>query len=207
MRHIILSLSCLAFLVASQSAQAKHQNQKGDQDHAECTDKLCKKKDHKHEECSGEKGGCKMPAPITTASFELLKSLQGTWKGTMEMAGKPTPITLLYRVISGGTAIMETIFPGQPMEMISVYVVRDGKVHMTHYCSLGNQPQLVEKSASASEVEFAYLKSPGINTKKDMYMASMVVTLVDAQHMKTKWLAMKGGKEMHSGTTEFTRVK
>lgn len=185
---------------------------------AECSSKLCKKdeKSCKHDKsktdcaakkCDGSKDLCTRPKQETTPGFELLKSLQGTWRGTTEMDGKKMPITLQYRVISGGTAVMETIFPGQPMEMISVYVVRDGKIEMTHYCSLGNQPRLIEKSSAADEVSLSFVKTPGINAKKDMYMAGLTIKKIDAKRMQQTWLALSGKKPKHSGTTDFTRIK
>ena len=42
------------------------------------------------------------------------------------------------RVTAGGSAILETTAAGTPMEMISRYRYRGGKLFMTHYCMLGN---------------------------------------------------------------------
>ena len=43
-----------------------------------------------------------------------------------------------YRVTAGGSAILETTAAGTPMEMISMYHDRGGKLFMTHYRMLGN---------------------------------------------------------------------
>ena len=41
------------------------------------------------------------------------------------------------RVTAGGSAILETTAAGTPMDMISSYRDRGGKLFMTYYCLLG----------------------------------------------------------------------
>src|SRR5579862_542550 len=54
-------------------------------------------------------------------NLEKLKKLAGTW-AEADKDGKPTDtIVSVYKITSGGSAVHETIFPGQPMEMVSVY--------------------------------------------------------------------------------------
>ena len=77
---------------------------------------------------------------------EVLKhflQLEGEWIGThINHEGQEEQLKLVYRNVSGGTAVEERIFAGTPKEMITVYH-GDGsnRVLMTHYCALGNQPR------------------------------------------------------------------
>src|SRR5262245_33835119 len=72
------------------------------------------------------------------AGFEKLKSLAGEWQ-----AQGPHGLTKVsYEIVSGGTAVMETIIPPQEPTMVTLYH-RDGdQLMMTHYCSGGNQPRM-----------------------------------------------------------------
>src|SRR5258705_9401074 len=86
-------------------------------------------------------------APKTSSDFDRMKSLVGTWKGKADMGQGMMEFTVEYRLISGGSAIEERIFAGTPKEMLTIYHDRKGKLALTHYCMLGNQPGMVLKSA------------------------------------------------------------
>src|SRR5262245_17337066 len=71
----------------------------------------------------GGKAGPKLPPPPTNAALEKLKKLAGTWL-LADQDGKPTDqIASIIKVTAGGSAIHETLFPGQPHEMVSIYTV------------------------------------------------------------------------------------
>src|SRR6266576_2286636 len=72
-----------------------------------------------------------------SAEFERLKSLVGTWKGKADMGQGPTEMTVEYRLVAGGSAIEERIFPGTPKEMVTMYNAKEGNLalHITA-CSL-----------------------------------------------------------------------
>jgi hypothetical protein len=84
--------------------------------------------------------------------FERLKSLAGDWvAATPEKPEQAGVVMTRFRVSAGGSALIETEFPGTEMEMVSVYTVSGDKLLMTHYCVLGNQPQF-ELTAGAGGV-------------------------------------------------------
>src|SRR5437868_1614896 len=72
--------------------------------------------------------------------FDRMKSLAGTWKGIVDMGQGPVDMTVEYRVVSGGSVVEERLFAGTPKEMVTMYHDRKGKLALTHYCMLGNQP-------------------------------------------------------------------
>lgn len=91
-------------------------------------------------------------APIKISkAFEGMKALVGTWEGTTKMSGKEEPITVTYALTSGGTALVETMGPGSPHEMVTVYATRGDSVNATHFCMLGNQPVMKLKKSSDDE--------------------------------------------------------
>ena len=104
--------------------------------------------------------------PTTNAAFEKLKGLAGTWSANMiEKDGELT--TVEYRVTAGGSVVMETMFAGQPHEMINMYSVDGDALIATHYCSGQNQPVLKLNAAksTADQLVFDFVKVSGTNTK------------------------------------------
>src|SRR3984885_14545336 len=90
----------------------------------------------------GEEKTDKLPPAPTTSGLEKMKKLVGTW-GAADKDGKPTDqVVSIIKVTAGGSVVHETLFPGQPHEMVSVYTVDGADLIMTHYCVLGNQPRM-----------------------------------------------------------------
>src|SRR6266404_464243 len=75
-----------------------------------------------------------------SAEFERMKGLVGVWESTVDMGQGPMKVSLEYRLIAGGSAVEERIFAGSPQEMITMYHDKNGKLALTHYCMLANQP-------------------------------------------------------------------
>src|ERR1700733_13839310 len=104
-----------------------------------------------------DKAGEKPAPQVTNAGLEKMKKLAGTWV-TADKDGKPTDqVASIIKVTAGGSAVHETIFPGQPHEMVSVYTVDGQDLIMTHYCVLGNQPRMkADPNSSANQVVFQF---------------------------------------------------
>ena len=74
--------------------------------------------------------------------------------------------TVEYRVTAGGSVVMETMFAGEPHEMITMYTVDGDSLVATHYCSGGNQPVLKLNAAksTADELVFDFVSVTGTHT-------------------------------------------
>src|SRR4029453_5900878 len=73
----------------------------------------------------GDDKAVKAPAAQTNSGLEKMKKLAGTWVEA-DKDGKPTDkVVSVIKVTASGSAVHETLFPGQPHEMISIYH-RDG---------------------------------------------------------------------------------
>jgi hypothetical protein len=83
----------------------------------------------------------------SSAEFERLKTLVGTWKGKADMGQGPIDMSVQYRLLAGGTVLEERVFSGTPNEMVTMYYERDGKLALTHYCIMGNRPGMLLKSS------------------------------------------------------------
>ena len=125
--------------------------------------------------------------------FESLKELAGIWKGVMEMEGTSMDYTVIYRVIAGGSALQETSFPGTPKEMVSIYHEEGGKVVMTHYCMLGNQPEMKLVDSTNNLFSFNFAGGANIAPSTSTYMSSVVFNLSGENEMTQTWGMIRDG--------------
>ena len=135
-----------------------------------------------------------MSAPASSPEFQQMTHLVGTWKGTGEMHGKPSQIVTSFRVTSGGTVIEENLMPGTPEEMVDMYTDENGKLTMTHYCTMGNQPHLVLKKSTPTEIALEMSSGAGIDVSKDHHMHALTLEFPDANHLTEKWTSYHDGK-------------
>jgi hypothetical protein len=100
--------------------------------------------------------------PAVNAAFDKLKALAGNHTPSMmSAAGDKTRVD--YRVTANGTTVIETMFTGEPHEMVTVYTLDGQSVAATHYCSGGNQPrmQLNTGKSNANELFFDFVSVTG----------------------------------------------
>ncbi len=137
------------------------------------------------------------------AAFERLKALEGTWVGKAgESDGEKIDATVIYRVTSGGKAVMETLFPGTSHEMVTMYTLDRGTLVLTHYCTMGNQPHMrARKGGSPDELFFDFAGGANIDPRKDAHMHDLRLVFVDADHIRGEWRSWSGGRP--SGTAAF----
>ena len=144
---------------------------------------------------------------VGSAEFEKMKTLAGTWRGTTDMGQGPMPITVHYRVISGGSAVEERLFADTPMEMVTIYHDKDGKLSLTHYCTLCNRPVMTLTKADGKSLAFTLTKDCGIDVEKEKHMHSAKLTFDGADHLTHEWTAYDGGKPQPSHPFKLERVK
>ncbi|MGB0910191.1 MAG: hypothetical protein ACPGYT_07490 [Nitrospirales bacterium] len=148
-----------------------------------------------------------LPPYKGSEAFESLKSLEGTWTGTHQMGEKEEPVTIEYKVSSNGSTLIETFFPGHKHEMISVYHDKDGKLSMTHYCSIGNQPELDLVSTDGNAMEFSLSKQAHINVSTEGHMHGLTMTRVDNDHIVHNWTMYQKEKNGGQTTMKLARVQ
>jgi len=144
---------------------------------------------------AGNKAAAKDPQP----SLERLKKLAGTWV-MADKDGKPTDkVVSVIKVIAAGSAVQETLFPGQPHEMVSIYY-RDGSdLVMTHYCVLGNQPRMkADPKSPPNQIHFQFAGGTNLDPAKDKHMHEGTLTFVDDDHIEFCGVAWEGGKPVKS---------
>jgi hypothetical protein len=138
--------------------------------------------------------------------FERMKELAGVWEGTSNMGKGGEKVRVEYRVSSGGSSIVETLLPGTPHEMVSVYFDNEGQLTMTHYCALRNQPRMKLQKADGQNLNFVFVGGTNIDPKKDAYMHSLTITFVDKNRIIENWTLFKEGQKQEESVFDLTRV-
>lgn len=163
---------------------------------------------------AGTRGGdAPAPAPAQTAphpGLERLKKLAGTWVEA-DKDGQPTDkVVSVVKVTAAGSAVHETFFPGEPMEMISVYHLDKGDLLMTHYCALGNQPRMKADPASPpNQIRWTFAGGTNFDPAKDAHMHEATLKFIDDDHLEMSGVAWVNGKpsDDHCGVTKLVRKK
>jgi hypothetical protein len=138
-------------------------------------------------------GGKLPPAPIN-AGLEKLKRLSGTWVAAGQDGKATDQIVSIIKVTAGGSAVHETLFPGQPHEMISVYTADGPDLLLTHYCVLGNQPRMKASANSLSnQIAFKFAGGGNLDPRKDKHMHDATLTILDDDHIELTAVAWEGG--------------
>ena len=178
----------------------------------------------------------KTPPPdkpaATHPGFEKLKQLAGEWvevaepggekeakgekagkeakeeKGEKEAKMEAGQLTAIYKVTSAGSAVMETLFPGTPHEMVTMYHLDGPDLMLTHYCAAGNQPRMkLEKSDDPSKLVFKFSGGTNMDPTKDAHMHDLTITFIDNDHFRSEWTSYDDGKKSGVHTFEMKRKK
>ena len=136
----------------------------------------------------------KASTPATNAALERMKKLAGTWH-VADKDGQPTKqVASVIKVTAGGSVVHETLFPGQPQEMVSVYAVDGSDLIMTHYCVLGNQPRMkADPKSPANQIVFRFIGGTNLDPKKDKHMHEAVFTFIDDKHIEVNGIGWENG--------------
>lgn len=158
---------------------------------------------------------CSPPAALAQTaaltSFAQIKSLAGTWEGTLTTfpaspyQGKHLQVQL--RVTSSGNAVLhEMRVPGEPDDPITMLYVNGSKIFLTHYCDAGNRPRMVaQASADGKTITFKLVDVSG--SKLHGYMEHAVFTTIDATHHTEDWTYLMPGNHPTRAHFDLHRVQ
>ena len=138
-------------------------------------------------------------------AFEQLASLVGEWKGVQGN----TEIKLTYTLTANGSALMEESQPAGEGTMITMFTVDGDHLIATHYCSMGNQPQMVTKpitEPSAKNLIFSLSRVTGLKTPEDFHNTGLTILMEDVQHLTQLWTYEYQGKK-GTNVFHFTRTR
>ncbi len=150
-----------------------------------------------------------MPPPITHSSdFERMKGLVGAWEGKVDMGHGMETLKVTYEVTSAGNAILERFAAGQSHEMITVYHDRGGRLVMTHYCTLGNQPHMELTNPGETTMKFVLSeKSPGLTSLNEMHMHALTISVEGKDSISHTWTLYDKGVKKSDVSVKLMRTK
>jgi hypothetical protein len=150
-----------------------------------------------------------MPVRVDSKDFQQMKQLVGTWRGSKEgdAPGEPEKVEVDYKLTAGGSTLQETLMPGSPHEMVTMYHDEGGKLAMTHYCMMGNTPHMVAAQSSPKQIQFKFVPGAGIDATKDAHMDGLTLEFADNDHLVQRWSCHMPGKPDHAAVFNLTRVK
>jgi len=146
----------------------------------------------------------KKPGPLPTpapappgsgaAALETLKALAGDWVEVEPKMGPAGAVADSYRVTGAGSAVVSTLGPGTPHEMVSVYH-RDGNdLVMTHYCAAQNQPRVRAKTVTGNVVAMEFDGGTNVDPAKDVHIHAVKIELLGPDEIRETWIGWKGGR-------------
>jgi hypothetical protein len=153
-----------------------------------------------------------MPQAPAHPLFDRFKQLEGRWEGAMKMAqgGESMPAVVEFHLTAGGSALVQTDFPGTPMEMVSVYYLDGDQLKMTHYCMLQNQPTLIaQPGKDENTIELRFESITNMPDPNGMHMRNATFEFVDVDHYRCHGEGYVNGKPAPEscGVMEMRRVK
>jgi hypothetical protein len=154
----------------------------------------------------GDDKAAPKPEAGKSATFEKFKALAGDWVGKKGADGPEMAVQ--YKVTSGGSAVVETIMPGTDHEMVTVIHPDGDNIILTHYCMIGNQPQMkAPGNVDGNKVAFTFVKATNLKSDKDLYMHDVTFTFVDKDTLKSEWTHFVDGKSSGVAVFELKRKK
>ena len=145
-------------------------------------------------------------AKPSSAALERVKALAGEWVAAEDAEMfKKGDLVARYVVTASGSAVVETVFPGTPHEMVTVYHADGSDLVLTHYCMEGNQPRMRARNPRGSRLDFAYDGGTNIDPKKDRHMNSASIELVGADEIRSVWTEIEAGKPVFVAKSHLVR--
>ena len=149
-----------------------------------------------HEGHDAEASAALEPAKVAHV-FDRMKLLAGEWvaaeDGPMFKRGA---LVSRYVLTGGGTALVDTLFPGAPHEMTTIYHRDGADLALTHYCAGGNQPRMRASApaADARVLELAFDGGTNLDASRDSHMHSARIELIGPDELIGHWQGWSGGK-------------
>jgi hypothetical protein len=136
--------------------------------------------------------------------FDKIKTLAGNWEGK---AADGRLVHINYKVVSGGSAVMESIMESSESQMVTLYHLDGDHLMMTHYCTAGNQPRMrADATSSPTAIKFTFIDVTNLSSPDAGRMQAHSIIWKDADHVIQHWTWREKGQERVE-TFELQRQK
>ena len=131
--------------------------------------------------------------PPASRAFDRLAALVGTWvtDGPIEKQ-----LHLSYRLISSGSALVETYTTPSGKETLTIYHLDGARLLATHYCAQGNQPRLqLTSKPDASPLVFDFVDATNLASPAASHLNHFEIALTDKEHFTKSETYRENGKD------------
>jgi hypothetical protein len=131
--------------------------------------------------------------PSVAEQLARMKSLTGDWYRTDGEAGDG-PV-MQYSLAANGSAVVERLFPGMEKEMVTMYFVDDGRLTLTHYCALGNQPTMIARASERDRIDFEFAGVSNLASRDAAHMHEHEIEFLGDDRVDATWILWKDNQE------------
>jgi hypothetical protein len=141
--------------------------------------------------------------------LEKIKALAGRWEGTTFREREGTNAAVVtYEVTSGGSAVIERLFPGTRMEMTTIYHDDStGRLTAEHYCNAANQPRLKLTESKGDRMFFVLSPDSDLNADLEGHAHELTLTLGADGSLIHDWLNHYLGRPAQERNITLNRIK
>lgn len=144
---------------------------------------------------------------VGSEAFENMKQLVGLWEATMDMGKGPMKVQASYKLTSGGSAIVETVFEGAPHEMMSVYHDNSNRIlTMVHYCAEHNQPRMILKSMKANQLTMELSADSDIDVANEKHIHAATIMFNGKDAMTQEWTKFEKDQKPQVMQIHYKRI-
>jgi hypothetical protein len=130
------------------------------------------------------------------SAFEFLKTMVGTWEGSAREHDHGAAASRVdVRTTAAGSAVMQTLYPGQAYEMVNVFHMDGDTLLFTHYCAAQNAPVMkFEPTGNPGEIKFVFNGGTNFDPAVDMHAHEGTFHVKDANTVASDFITWAGGK-------------
>jgi len=142
------------------------------------------------------------------SAFEYFKSLAGEWHSAATEAhhGSTSPGTR-FEVKAHGSAVVQTVYEGQPNEMESIFHMDGGELLLTHYCALQNAPVLrFAASDEPGRIDFVFHGGTNFDPAIDAHFHEGTFVVKDKDTVESSYVVFANGEATPEGRSVLKRM-
>ena len=157
---------------------------------------------------AGPSLGAAAPTSAGAASLERFKALAGEWVAAEDgPMSKKGDLVARYAVTAAGSAVVETVFPGTPHEMVTVYYPT-----APTWCSRTSAWRATSRACAPRRPPARGSTSPStaarnIDPRSDRHMHSAWFEFVGADEIRSEWTEHRGRQARASSPSHLVRKR
>jgi|GEM_PF-2436398 len=136
------------------------------------------------------------------ADLNRLASLAGEWS-LLDPEGEPSSLSATYRVIAGGSAVLETLLAGTPQETVTIYHLEGNRLAATQISRRSAPTRFALRGADDRSTLLFEAEAAEHETKGGLQVLQL--TLIDEDHLRVEWSLTTENGSLESTVFELSR--